>query len=448
MKQLKSILILGAGLSSTTLIRFLIKNSEKYDWTITVADKDIDTAKRKTNNHKNSEVIKIDINDSKLLSEVVKKTDVVVSMLPAFMHPKIAKICLKYDKHLATASYLSDEIIQMSSEIKRKNLLFLNELGVDPGLDHISAMIIIDKITNSGGTILSFRSDTGGLIAPEFDDNPWNYKFTWNPRNVILAGYGTAKYQEEDQVKYIPYSQIFNRVAKTTIKELGNFEAYANRDSIKYIEKYNLKGIKSIIRGTLRKEGFCEAWNIFVQLGMTDDSYDIINNNNTSLREFTNKFLAYHKTESVEKKFKAFIKRYTSNNIYNKFEWLGLFSDKIIPLKHATPAGVLQWLLQDKWHLNSEDKDMIVMQHQFVYKQNRTTKKLISWISVKGEDSENTAMALTVGMPLAIAVKLLMTNKIKIRGVHIPTIPELYKPIMKELNNEGLFFREEITNIS
>jgi saccharopine dehydrogenase-like NADP-dependent oxidoreductase len=336
----------------------------------------------------------------------------------------------------------------MGSEVKNKKLLFLNELGVDPGLDHISAMTIIDRIKDSGDTILSFRSDTGGLIAPEYDNNPWNYKFTWNPRNVILAGYGTAKYLEEDQVKYIPYNQLFSRIVKTTIKGIGNFEAYANRDSLKYIDKYNLKGIKSIIRGTFRREGFCEAWNIFVQLGMTDDSYDIINNEEITLREFTNKFLAYHKTESVEKKFKHFIKRYTLNNIYNKFEWLNLFSDKIIPFKNATPAVVLQWLLQNKWNLEVDDKDMIVMQHQIIYQHKETIKKLTSWISVNGKDSEDTAMAMTVGMPLAIAIKLLMTGKIKIHGVHIPTIPELYKPIMRELSKEGIMFNEQVTKIS
>jgi saccharopine dehydrogenase (NADP+, L-glutamate forming) len=448
MVQLKNILILGAGLSSTTLIKFLIKNSEKYNWKITVADKIKELADKKVKNHKNTKAISIDINNTNYLAEIIKNNDVIVSMLPAFMHPEIASICLKYHKHLATASYLSEEISRMDSEVKNKKLLFLNELGVDPGLDHISAMTIIDRIKDSGDTILSFRSDTGGLISPEYDNNPWNYKFTWNPRNVILAGYGTAKYLEEGQIKYIPYNQLFSRIVKTRIKELGNFEAYANRDSLKYIDKYNLKGVKSIIRGTFRREGFCEAWNIFVQLGMTDDSYDIINNEEITLREFTNKFLAYHKTESVEKKFKHFIKRYTLNNIYNKFEWLELFSDKIIPLKNATPAVVLQWILQNKWSLEIDDKDMIVMQHQITYQHKETIKKLTSWIYVNGTDSENTAMAMTVGMPLAIAVKLLMTGKIKMYGVHIPTIPELYKPIMNELSKEGIIFNEHITDIN
>lgn len=448
MVQLKNILILGAGLSSTTLIKFLIKNSEKYNWKITVADKIKELAEKKVKNHKNTKAISIDINNTDYLAEIIKNNDVIVSMLPAFMHPQIANICLKYHKHLATASYLSEEISRMDSEVKNKKLLFLNELGVDPGLDHISAMTIIDRIRNNGDTILSFRSDTGGLIAPEYDNNPWNYKFTWNPRNVILAGYGTARYLEENQVKYIPYNQLFSRIVKTTIKGIGNFEAYANRDSLKYIDKYNLKGIKSIIRGTFRREGFCEAWNIFVQLGMTDDSYDIINNEEITLREFTNKFLAYHKTESVEKKFKLFIKRYTLNNIYNKFEWLNLFSDKIIPFKNATPAVVLQWLLQNKWNLEVDDKDMIVMQHQIIYQHKETIKKLTSWISVNGKDSEDTAMAMTVGMPLAIAIKLLMTGKIKIHGVHIPTIPKLYKPIMRELSKEGIMFNEQVTKIS
>lgn len=438
------ILVLGAGLSSSDLIKYLLDNSTKYGWTVRVGDLSIEIAKSKIQGHSNGQAFQFDINNSQQLEREVAWADAVISMMPAFMHPLVARECVKQGKHMLTASYVSDTMKSLNEEARRKGIALLNELGVDPGIDHMSAMRVIDDIRAKGGKILGFISNTGGLVAPESDNNPWNYKFTWNPRNVVLAGQGVAQFMENGQYKYIPYQRLYTDGIKTfNVLSYGDFEMYPNRDSLKYIDIYGLTGIKTIIRGTLRKAGYSKAWNVFVQLGMTDDTYKVPNSTKLTKREFLNSFLPYHPTESVEEKLKRIIPDTQNIELYNKIKWLGMFENEVIGMENASPAQLLQRVLEGKLGLDPNDKDMIVMQHIFDYELNGKTMKKKSSLVIIGKDTVHTAMSITVGTPLAIAAKLLMTGKIKEHGVIVPTKPELYNPILNELEEYGVKFIEE-----
>jgi saccharopine dehydrogenase (NADP+, L-glutamate forming) len=345
----------------------------------------------------------------------------------------------------------------LNEEAKRSGIILLNETGLDPGIDHASAMKVIDKIHAQGGELTSFKSYCGGLVAPEYNDNPWGYKFTWNSRNVVLAGQSTAQYIEDGLYKYIPYNRLFTQIENIDIaisdanNKLSNirFEGYANRDSLSYRKLYNITSIPTMLRGTLRMQGYCKAWNVLVKLGLTDDTYKIESPQALTYRALLEAYLPLGK-QSVKEKLIAFMGKETDAEIMSKIEWLGIFEDKKIVIKNpaiqqaATPAEILQELLEEKWKLKEHDKDMIVMQHQFEYITNKNeNKKINSSLVVKGENQLYTAMAKTVGLPLAIATKLILQDKIKVRGVVIPTLKEIYEPLLSELELFGIKFEEK-----
>jgi saccharopine dehydrogenase (NADP+, L-glutamate forming) len=440
---MKRILILGAGLSATSLIDYLISKSEIFDWKIVIGDMDIALAEKKTNNHPNAKAVRFDTNEIDKIESLVSGMDVVVSMLPARFHDLIAAECLKQGINMATASYVSPYLLEIEEEVKAKGLTFLNELGLDPGIDHMSAMQVIDRIRAKGGKLTAFYSFTGGLIAPESDDNPWNYKFTWNPRNVVLAGQGVSQYIINGRYKYIPYHKLFERVMPRTVLNFGEFEVYPNRDSLKYRKIYNIEDIQTMMRGTMRRPGYCEAWNVFVQLGCTDDTYTIENSEKMTYRDFINSFLRYDLVKPVEEKLCENLHLEPEGETMRKLKWLGIFEDKPVLLNNASPAQILQKLLESKLSLNKHDKDMIVMQHEFEYLLDNKMHKIVSAMGYIGKDTINTAMSITVGTPLAIAVKLLLTDKISTKGVIIPTKPELYEPILAEMEDYGIRFIEK-----
>lgn len=437
---MKKILILGAGMSSSTLIQYLLDCSDSEGWKITAADRNPELAKSKTNGHPNAEVLLLDIDNTSQLEQLIAGHDVVISMLPARMHPLVAQNCLKTATHMVTASYVSDEVKAMDAEARNKGIAMLNELGVDPGIDHMSAMKLLDSIRRQGGEILLFKSSTGGLVAPEYDNNPWNYKFTWNPRNVVLAGQGTSMFIRNGRHKYIPYHQLFKRVDKTTVLDYGEFEVYPNRDSLKYRSIYDLKDIPTIFRGTLRRPGFSRAWDVFVQLGMTDDTYQMQNPKDMTWRQFMNSFLRYDPHATVEDKLCAYLELPRNGEVMNKLQWLGIFDNTPIHMQEGTPAQILQKLLEEKWALHPGDRDMIAMQHIIEYRLNGKHKRITSSMVIKGKEKPHTAMSITVGTPVAIAVKLLLTGKIKLSGVHVPTRPEIYQPLLEELEETGVRF--------
>lgn len=440
---MKKILVIGAGRSSSSLIKYLLDNSAKENWMITVADVSLESVKQKTKGHPNSKAIEFDINNEKQRTEEIKAADLVISMLPAFMHMNVANDCVKYKKHLATASYVSKEMEALDEEAKAAGIILLNESGLDPGIDHASAMKVIDEIHAKGGELTLFKSYCGGLVAPESNDNPWGYKFSWNPRNVILAGQGTAQFIENNKYKYIPYNRLFTQIDSISVDGYGKFDAYANRDSLSYRGFYGIEKIPTMLRGTLRMPGYCKAWNVFVKLGLTDDSYKIEASDQLTYPELLEAFLPKG-NKSVKEKLIAFMGQEMDAEVLKKIEWLGFFENVKITIANASPAQILQELLEEKWKLKEHDKDMIVMQHQFEYKiGNSETKKIISSLVVKGDDQIYTAMAKTVGLPLAIVAKLILQGKIKERGVIIPTTIEIYEPLLKELETFGVVFEEK-----
>ena len=442
---MKSILILGAGRSSTTLINYLIKAAEEHGWMVTVADTDLDIALSKTEHSKNALGVQLDVNDVTKRQELIRDKNVVVSLLPAFLHPIVAKDCLEFSKHLVTASYLNEDIRSMEQEALAKGLLFMGEMGLDPGIDHMSAMQKINEIKAEGATLSAFYSYTGGLIAPESDDNPWSYKFTWNPRNVVLAGQGTAQYLNAGKIKYIPYNRLFSERKVIQVPELGPYDVYANRDSLPYRKLYGIENVPTILRGTIRANGYCDAWDTLVNIGLTDDSYDLDLESIKTYRELVESFILGTYPD-IKTGVSNFLGLPTDHEIIRKLEWTELFSDRPIKLKRATPAQALEDLLLDKWALKKEDKDMIIMQHQFEYVLDGVSKKLISSMVTKGEDSVNTSMAKTVGLPVAILVKLLLLGKVSLTGVHIPVMAEIYEPVLEELKEYGIDFIDEYTS--
>lgn len=442
---MRKILVIGAGKSSSYLIKYFLDKSESENLEITIGDINIENAKNLIGDHKNARTIMLDIFDEKSRMEAIKNSDIVVSMLPARFHIEVAKDCIYHNKNMVTASYVSPEMQALDEDAKANGLIFMNEIGVDPGIDHMSAMQVLDRIRDKGGEIILFESFTGGLVAPESDNNLWNYKFTWNPRNVVLAGQGgAAKFIQEGAYKYIPYHRLFRRTEFLDIDGYGRFEAYANRDSLKYQHVYGLDAIKTLYRGTMRRVGFSRAWNIFVMLGMTDDTYTIDDSENMSYRDFVNSFLPYSPTDSVELKLRHSLKIDQDDIVWEKLLDLDIFnSKKMVELKKATPAQILQKILMDSWTLEPEDKDMIVMYHKFGYKLNGKAHQIDATMVVKGEDQTYTAMAKTVGLPVAIATLDILNKKITTPGVQIPITKEIYSPILKELEEYGISFNEK-----
>ena len=344
---------------------------------------------------------------------------------------------------MLTASYVADDIKELDGEFKAKNKLLIMECGLDPGIDHMSGMRVLDAIKDKGHQLTGFETFTGGLLAPNTEDNPWQYKFTWNPRNVVLAGQGIVKFIQHGKLKYIPYHRLFRRYEMIHIPEYGYFEGYANRDSLKYLDVYNLHGIGTLYRGTLRRPGFCKAWNIFVQLGATDDSFEMEGVSEMTHREFINSFLYYNPHDSVELKLAHYLNIDLEAEVMYRLKWLGIFDDELVGLESGTPAQILEHILKKKWTLSPEEKDMIVMWHKFDFIDNGKERQIQSHMVIEGKDSINTAMGLTVGLPLGIATKMVLTDKIKSSGVQIPINKDIYDPILNELEKFGITFIEK-----
>ena len=442
---MRKILVIGSGKSTSYLIKYLLDKSSEEELHIIVGDINIGNAKKLIGDHENANAITLDVFDKSSRQAAIENADIVVSMLPARFHLEVAKDCVAFGKNMVTASYVSEDMQKLNKIVTDKGLVFMNEIGVDPGIDHMSAMKVLDHIRDKGGKIVLFESFTGGLVAPESDNNLWNYKFTWNPRNVVVAGQGSAaKFLQEDAYKYIPYNRLFRRTEFLEIEGYGRFEAYANRDSLKYQSVYGIDTIKTLYRGTMRRVGFSRAWNIFVQLGMTDDSYTIDDSENMSYRDFVNSFLPYSPTDSVELKFRHALRIDQDDIIWDKLEEVDIFNKtKMVELKNATPAQILQKILMDSWTLEEDDKDMIVMYHKFGYELNDKMYQIDSTMVTIGEDQTYTAMAKTVGLPVAIATMAILNEKITTPGVQIPITKEVYDPILKELEGFGIQFTEK-----
>jgi saccharopine dehydrogenase-like NADP-dependent oxidoreductase len=441
---MKNILVIGAGLSASSMLRYFCENAKKEGWFIKVGDQNGDLAKSKVKGCDQAEGFQLNGLDPLEREPLIQWADLVISMLPAVHHIEVAKDCIKFKTNLITPSYISDQMKELHQECIDAGILIMNEMGVDPGIDHMSAKKILDEVEEQSGKMHIFESFTGGLIAPQSDNNPWNYKFTWNPRNVVIAGQGgAAKFIQEGQYKYIPYTKLFRRTEIIKIDGYGEFEGYANRDSLKYRDVYALETIPTIYRGTLRRKGFAKAWDSFVQIGATDDSYVLEGSKDMTKRDFINAFLPYNPHDSVELKLRHYLKIDQDDIIWDKLVWLGIFEKtKMNFTEDVTPAFFLQKILEEKWRLESHDKDMIVMWHKIVYHLNGKYHEINSHMVTIGEDQTHTAMSKTVGLPIAICAKMILNGKITLKGVHLPIIKEIYDPILTELEDYGIKFTE------
>jgi saccharopine dehydrogenase (NADP+, L-glutamate forming) len=433
------ILVLGAGKSATILIQYLQKKAVENNWYIILADGDKTLAETKWNNAQNGHAVVFDIHDEALRKEYIRVANIVVSMLPASLHFLVAKDCLEFLKPLFTASYVDENINSLAEEAKAKNVLFLCEMGLDPGMDHMSAMELIHRIQNKGGAITGFKSHCGGLIAPESDNNPWHYKISWNPRNIVLAGKAGAIYLEDGITAQKGYEQLFHNAPTIQIPRIGNLTYYPNRNSLSYIETYALQGIQNFVRTTLRHPSFCEGWNAIIQLGLTSETPVHFSENETVKTWFS----THIKSHNLENLFERFLQ---NEGLKKQFEFLGLNDNIQIPYPYLTTnATVLQWILEQKWKLSDADKDMVVMMHELEYTLDEKMHSIQSSMVLKGQNSIETAMAATVGLPLAMGVCAYLKGEITLTGVHIPIHPSIYQPILKSLATEGIIF-EETTN--
>jgi len=445
---MKEILILGAGRSSGFLIEYLATKSIANNWRITIADQNTSILNIDTFKSCPIQLLDIDIFQNLLqIESMIASSTIVISMLPAFLHPPIAELCLKHKIHFATASYVGNELKTLQSEIENNGLFFLNECGLDPGLDHMSAMRIIDSCRNENASILSFKSWCGGLISTEsIGDNPWGYKFSWNPRNVILAGQSPACYMFKDEHKYIPYSRLFKEHEHINFQNKYELEGYANRDSLSYKSIYNLNDISTLLRGTLRYKNYCGAWHVFVSLGITDDSYTYnLVPGKTTYANFVSSFLPG--TGDVKKRLMDFPAVCGDKHIFEMIAWTGLLSNNIIPNKPSSPAQILQTLLEEKWKLMPSDNDLVLMMHEFeILTQRGERKRIQSFLESEGAGPNQTAMSKTVGLPLAYTIELFLNGRLQQKGIVLPITSEIYKPVLDALEKEqNIRFVEEET---
>ncbi|NUQ16094.1 MAG: saccharopine dehydrogenase NADP-binding domain-containing protein [Flavobacteriales bacterium] len=442
---MRQILILGAGRSASSLIGQLMDDAPREGWRITVVDRDLAHAQALVGDGGGVARAEAgDAGDAAVRERLIGAHDLVISMLPAFMHLDVVKDCLRLKRHVITPSYVPDALWPLDADVRQAGLIFLNELGLDPGIDHMSAMRILDRIRAEGGRMEAFESYCGGLIAPESDDNPWGYKFTWNPRNVVLAGQGgMARYIKDGSYKYLPYHRLFRETVRVTVPGYGAFDGYANRDSLKYRRHYGLEGIPTLVRGTLRKAGFCAAWDCFVQLGCTDDSFPLELRPHATWEEFLEAFLPHDVERDVRANLAHTLGLDPRGEVMEKLDWLGLFGRERIGVQGLSPAATLQHLLEARWKLAPGDKDMVVMWHRFRYTVDDRHQELQASLVVLGDDPVHTGMARTVGLPLAFAARLVLGGGIKQRGVLLPITSEIYDPILDALGTAGIRFTEE-----
>ena len=502
---MKTILLFGAGKSATVLIDYLLENAITENWKILVADADLKLAQSKVNHSQRATAISVDINIAEDRIKYIRQADIVISLLPPSLHILVAGDCVRQHKNLLTASYLDTDIRSLQADIEKNKLLFLCEMGLDPGIDHMSAMKLIDEIHDKGGKINSFQSHCGGLVAPESDDNPWHYKISWNPRNIIMAGKAGAHFRENGEEKRIPYEELFTGERLVEIPEIGYLSWYPKRESLSYTPLYGLEDAATFVRTTLRHPDFMYGWKNVIDLKLTDETPQYETDGKTLQEVFkehmdkngfgewlneklTERFaetksmmenlmkLAEAENEAdiegtempasfmaaddkgniqevgiddVKNKAAAYLahKMYEANLTLKQLFFLGLDDhDTLVNKGFCSAADILQFAVEKKLALRPYDKDMIVMMHEIEYEIWGQKSEVRSSLVVKGENNLRTAMAKTVGLPLGIAAKLILNGKIKLTGLHIPTTKEIYEPVLKELELYDVKFQESVTS--
>ncbi len=444
-RYMQNVLIAGAGKSSSCLIEYMLQHAGQQ-WKVVVADANPEAIAEKINGHPKGEAAILDIHNESSRQALVRQADIVISILPPLLHNILAKDCILFKKNLITSSYVSDEIKALDADARKAGILFMCEMGLDPGIDHMSANAIIHSIERIAGTITSFKSFCGGLVAPESDDNPWHYKISWNPRNIVMAGSQGAVWLENGREHHAAYNSLFSGSKKIKVnhRDIGSLSYYPNRDSLKYLNLYHLPGIRTFMRATLRHPAFMKGWDTIVRSGLTNDQ-DVFNNNNYSYTDWLAQTTGLSNDGGLKA---AFAQKYAADEkVMRQMEWLGLFDHRKIYENKAYSSGdLLQQLLEEKWKMKVVDKDMVVMQHQIEYERKGAHNRVVSSMVAIGENRQYSAMARTVGLPMAIlAKKMLKEGGVKnLYGVHIPVMPEVYVPVLKELRKYDIEFLEEI----
>lgn len=440
---MKTILLLGAGKSATFLIDYLLENAPKNQWKLQVADVNSTIAKQKIGQSLYGEGIETDITDEQSRKLLISQADLVISLLPPQLHILVARDCLFLGRHLFTASYLDEEVKKLESEIKRKGLFFLYEMGLDPGIDHMSAMELIERIQLDGGNILSFISHCGGLVATHSDNNPWHYKISWNPANVVQAGKSGATYRWKNQNVELSYSELFAENRKVTIQGAEELAWYPNRNSLNYATLYGVNLADTFVRTTIRHPHFIKGWHYLIQLKLTNEQpvFTVEGENFATLFE---RLLSFNQ---VEKLFQQIVKQ--DPLAIDLFNSLGFFdSQNILTRTWYTPALFLQECIERNLKMESMDTDRVIMQHEITFEKKGQTKRLISTLDIEGKDAMHTAMAKTVGLPLALAVTHFLKGEIALTGLQIPTHEKIYKIVLPTLESVGIHFVETETAIN
>jgi saccharopine dehydrogenase (NADP+, L-glutamate forming) len=441
---MQTILVAGAGKSSTFLIHYLLSHAARNKWKVIVADGSADAIAEKVKGSPYAESAVIDITSSADRQRLVQQADIVVSLMPPHLHIHLAKDCLKFKKNLITSSYISPELREMDASVKEAGLMFMCEMGLDPGIDHMTASQIIHSTQRVAAVITSFKSYCGGLIAPECDNNPWHYKFSWNPKNIITAGLGGAKYLQNGKEVEVPYEQIFADNKKIKVDNLGALAYYPNRDSLRYLELYDVPEIKTFLRATLRHPDFCRGWQALIQLGLTHEQDQI--NGYKTYSEWVRAKTEYDNGISLKEHVAKKLTLKPDDKVINMLDWMGLFNDQPLPANVRDSGSALLDLLLYKWEMTPADKDMVVMQHEVEYIHRDKKIRLVSSMVLKGDDRENSAMAKTVGLPMGVLARMVLNKKISApKGVLIPNMPSVYKPVMTELHHHGINFTEEVS---
>ncbi len=441
---MQTILVAGAGKSSIYLIEYLLNNASRNKWKVIVADGSRDAIEEKVKNHPSSEVAVIDITDSTQREPLVEKADMVVSLMPPHLHIHLAKDCLKHKKNLITSSYISPEMKAMDADVKAAGLMFMCEMGLDPGIDHMTANQIIHSIERVASSITSFKSYCGGLIAPDSDNNPWHYKFSWNPKNIITAGADGAHYLQNGKEVSVPYEAMFDNCKKIKVDGLGSLAYYPNRDSLRYLDLYHVPEIKTFIRATLRYPAFCKGWQAIILLKLNDqkDSFDTTN---LTYADWVKQKTGYE-SGNLSNYIQNKLGKDGDSKTLEMLAWLGIFDDVKINQGNISSADILLNLLLQKWEMAPEDKDMVVMQHEVEYLHRGDKIKMTSTMVIEGESRDHSAMAKTVGLPMAVLAKMVLTKKIVPPiGVLIPSMPSVYRPVLTELKHHGIEFIETVS---
>lgn len=444
---MKHIVLFGAGKSATCLIDYLLKEATSNGWRITVCDSNLALAQAKTGSAEHVKAVSIPVENDVERNALIQSADIVISLLPPELHFTVAKNCVACNKNFLTASYTDENTKSLAADIENKGLLFLCEMGLDPGIDHMSAMKLITSIKNKGGKIHSFISHCGGLVAPESDNNPWHYKITWNPRNVVLAGKEGAVYRKDNKTINVPYRNIFINSHTVAIPGLHNLSWYPNRDSLHYVALYGLDDIATFIRTTLRYPSFMRGWNKLVGIGCTSTSdYEQIKHCGTFEEWFNSKVNPFIADEAHWNNYlQLYITDPHKEEFRQQVNFLCFYSKDSLPGHFSCSADILQSVLEEKLVMEQQDKDMIVMLHEIEYEPAHApngNETIQSAMIVKGDDRRRTAMAKTVGLPLGIAAKLILQEKIRLTGLHIPIVPEVYEPVLQELQDHGIVFND------